>query len=221
MSIQLPPLPYPLNALEPHLSQRTLEHHYQKHHKKYVDTLNELIEQTRYAEMNLEEIIFETVGREGREKKIFNNAAQIWNHTFYWSCMTPSEDEKPSAAFKKALETYFGSFEDFLGEYKKTAKELFGSGWVWLVKTETGELKLRGMENAGTPITDGQIPLMVCDVWEHAYYLDYQQKRDEYFEQFTQVIHWSFVESNFRKENPGFVLNTKQKPKDSRFSSHH
>jgi len=235
MSITLSPLPYSLDALEPFISKNTLEHHYLKHHRKYVDTLNELIAKTPYENRDLDEILLETVNKSGRERKIFNNAAQAWNHTFYWSCMAPSSNrasgkpsEPPSAAFKRALEAYFGSYEDFLEEFQKAGKELFGSGWVWLVKTEEGELAIRAYENAGNPLADGEIPLLVCDVWEHAYYLDQQEKRAEYCKNFCQIIHWDFVESNFRKENPNVALlkrknpkNPPKNPSDTRFYTHH
>lgn len=223
--IQLSPLPYELNALEPLISRETLEHHYLKHHQNYVTQLNKLIEKTAYEDLSLEEIIFKTTGKSGKEKKIFNNAAQTWNHTFYWSCMTPEKEEAPSAAFKKALSTYFGSYDDFLDEFKKSAKELFGSGWLWLIKDKDGSLKLKPLENAGNPIVDGQIPLLVIDVWEHAYYLDQQENREKYCENFVKTIHWTFVESNFRKENPDFVLShphkTDSKTKGSQPFSRH
>jgi Fe-Mn family superoxide dismutase len=198
MKIQLPPLPYALDALEPVISKQTLEHHYLKHHQAYVDKLNTLIPNTPYETMSLEEIIFESSSGSEKDKKIFNNAAQVWNHTFYWSSMTP-EKQEASATVKEALQKSFGSPEEFIQQFTQAGKDLFGSGWVWLVKDEAGKLWIKAKENAGNPIADGETPLLVVDVWEHAYYLDQQEKRAAYLDKFPSLIDWAFVEANLKK----------------------
>lgn len=196
MNIQLPPLPYALNALAPMISEETLKHHYLKHHRKYVTTLNQLIENTPYESMNLEEIMSEAFRKGGRDQKIFNNAAQVWNHTFYWSCMTPEKSDC-SEPLEQALKSAFGSTDAFLEQFKNAGKNLFGSGYVWLVKNEKGELLIRALPNANNPLMDGEVPLLTCDVWEHAYYLDVQEERDRYLEGFKKLIHWQFVSKNY------------------------
>jgi Fe-Mn family superoxide dismutase len=197
MKIQLPALPYSLDALEPVISKQTLEHHYLKHHQTYVTKLNELIKATSYADMSLEEIIFESFENKNEieDKKIFNNAAQVWNHTFYWSSMTPNR-EKASKKIEDLIAKNFGSIDEFHKKFSEAGKNLFGSGWIWLVKEEDGSLAIVPKENAGTPLTDGQTPLLVCDVWEHAYYLDQQEKRADYLDEFKNITNWSFVEKN-------------------------
>ncbi len=204
MKFELPALPYELNALEPFISKETLKVHYGKHHAKYVDTLNQLIENTPYDRLSLEEIILESAGKE-EDKKIFNNAGQTWNHTFYWSCMTPEQKHKPSSELIQALEQSYGSFAQFSETFKKKAIEVFGSGWLWLVKNEDGTLQLVGTQNAECPLTENQIPLLTVDVWEHAYYLDYKNERNTYIDNFMKVINWEFVEMNFSKRTFDFA----------------
>ena len=165
---ELPKLPYEKNALAPYISEETIEYHYGKHHQTYVNNLNNLVPGTEYEGKSLEEIILASSGG------IFNNAAQIWNHTFYWYGLTPNSTKAPAGALKNAIEAKFGSFDAFKEEFSKVAATTFGSGWAWLVKDEKGELKIISTSNAGCPLTDGYTPLLTCDVWEHAYYIDYR-----------------------------------------------
>ncbi len=187
--IELPKLPYKRDALEPHISQRTIDFHYGQHHAGYVKNLNNLIENSKFENMSLEEII------KNSEGSIFNNAAQVWNHTFYWHCMTPEKDAHPQALLLKSLERDFGSFDNFKQMFIKQAATLFGSGWLWLVCDKEGKLSLLQTSNAETPLTNNELrPLLVCDVWEHAYYLDQQNLRLAYLNEFWQIINWKFVE---------------------------
>ena len=190
---KLPELPYGLDGLEPHISKKTLEYHYGKHHKAYIDNLNGLLEgEDEFDGKNIEEIVASSSG------KIFNNAAQAFNHTFYWYCMRPvaeGEANEPSAKLKALLEDKFGSVEDFKNQFTEVAKTHFGSGWAWLVKKQSGDIEIVGMHDADTPIMSGDVPLLALDVWEHAYYLDYQNSRPDYIEAFWNVVNWEFVES--------------------------
>ena len=187
--IELPKLPYKRDALEPHISQRTIDFHYGQHHAGYVKNLNNLIENSRFENMSLEDII------KNSEGSIFNNAAQVWNHTFYWHCMTPEKDAHPQALLLKTIERDFGSFDNFKQMFIKQAATLFGSGWLWLVCDKEGKLSLLQTSNAETPLTNNELrPLLVCDVWEHAYYLDQQNLRLAYLNEFWQIINWKFVE---------------------------
>ena len=189
--IELPKLPYKRDALEPHISQRTIDFHYGQHHAGYVKNLNNLIENSRFEKMSLEEII------KNSEGSIFNNAAQVWNHTFYWNCMTPNANTKPQGRLINAIERDFGSFESFKQLFTKQAATLFGSGWLWLVQDNEGKLSLMQTSNAETPISQDNLkPLLTCDVWEHAYYLDQQNLRLAYINEFWQIINWQFVEKN-------------------------
>lgn len=184
--IELPKLPYKRDALEPHISQKTIDFHYGQHHAAYVKNLNNLIENTPYDKMSLEEIIKDSSG------SIFNNAAQAWNHTFYWNCMTPDEESMPPVILMKAIEQDFGGLENFKQMFIKQAATLFGSGWLWLVKDENGKLSLLQTSNADTPLVhDGLTALLTCDVWEHAYYLDKQNRRAEYVNEFWDKIDWN------------------------------
>lgn len=187
----LPPLPYATEALQPHLSKETLEFHHAKHHQTYVTNLNNLIVGTEFAELSLEEIIKKSTGG------IFNNAAQVWNHTFYWNCLSPQGGGQPSGKLAEAIQNTFGSFEKFKEEFSKTAVTTFGSGWAWLVKKPDGSLALVSTSNAATPMTSGDTALLTCDVWEHAYYIDYRNLRPKYVEAFWQIVNWEFVASNF------------------------
>jgi len=189
MAIELPLLPYDLNALEPHISRETLEYHYGKHHKADVDNLNNLIPNTEFAGKDLEYIILNATGG------IFNNAAQVWNHTFYWHCLSPNGGGKPTGALAAAIDKAFGSFDEFKEKFSKTAITTFGSGWGWLVKKADGTLDIVSTSNAQTPMTSKQKALLTCDVWEHAYYIDYRNARPKYVEHFWNLVHWEFVAS--------------------------
>ena len=191
MAHTLPALPYELNALEPHISKETLEFHYGKHHQTYVTNLNNLIKGTEFADMSLEDIVKKSAGG------IFNNAAQIWNHSFYWNCLSPNGGGQPSGSLAEAINKTFGSFDNFKEEFAKTAVTTFGSGWGWLVKNADGSLALASTSNAGTPMTSGQTALLTCDVWEHAYYIDYRNARPKYVGAFWNLVNWDFVAKNF------------------------
>lgn len=187
--IELPKLPYKRDALEPHISQKTIDFHYGQHHAGYVKNLNNLIENTPYDKMSLEEII------KNSEGPIFNNAAQVWNHTFYWNCMTPEKETASPIILMRAIEQNFGSMENFKQMFVKQAATLFGSGWLWLVKDKGGKLSLLQTSNAGTPlVNEDMTALLTCDVWEHAYYLDQQNLRLAYLNEFWEIINWRFVE---------------------------
>jgi superoxide dismutase, Fe-Mn family len=192
----LPPLPFDKNALEPHISAKTLEFHYGKHHQAYVTNLNNLLQNHPLATASLEEVIRQSAGK-AEMVGIFNNAAQVWNHTFYWHCMKPNGGGEPSAHFKAKIEAAFGSFDQFKAEFKQAAVTQFGSGWAWLVADQSGNLKIMKTGNADLPMVHGQTALLTCDVWEHAYYLDYQNRRPDYVDIFmNHLINWDFVESN-------------------------
>jgi len=187
MAFELPDLPYAKDALEPFISAKTLEFHHGKHHQAYVNNLNNLIAGTPYKNATLETIIMETDGG------IFNNGAQVWNHTFYFEQFSPEGCREPKGKLKEAIEEKFGSFEAFKEEFSKTAATLFGSGWAWLVKNREGQLELIQAGNAGNPLRDGKTPLLTCDVWEHAYYLDKQNARPKYIEDFWKMVDWEVI----------------------------
>ena len=191
MAIELPPLPYELNALEPHISRETLEYHYGKHHQAYVTNLNNLLPGSGLETLSLEEIIQKSTGA------IFNNAAQVWNHTFYWHCLSPQGGNEPTGALAQALEKAFGSFVAFQEQFTKTAIGTFGSGWAWLVRDAQGKLEIISTSNAGIPMTDHKKALLTCDVWEHAYYIDYRNARPKYLETFWKLVNWDFVSKNW------------------------
>jgi superoxide dismutase, Fe-Mn family len=192
MAIILPELPYAKNALAPYVSEKTLEFHYGKHHNAYVVNGNKLIEGTELSKASLEEIIKKTAGDAARAG-IFNNAAQVWNHTFYWQCMKPNGGGPPYGPIAEKINTYFGNYEKFVEEFKNAGVTQFGSGWAWLVLKDDA-LKITKTANADTPIAHGTTPLLVVDVWEHAYYLDYQNKRPDYLSAFVEnLINWDFV----------------------------
>jgi len=189
MAFTLPELPYARNALEPHISEETLNYHYGKHHQTYVDKLNGLIEGTDDASKSLEEIIRTSSGG------LFNNAAQVWNHTFYWHCLSPSGGGAPSGRLAELIDRDFGSFESFHQEFSDAAVGNFGSGWTWLVQNPDGKLQVVNTGNAETPLTGDSKPLMTCDVWEHAYYIDYRNARPKYLDAFWQLVNWDFIAS--------------------------
>ncbi len=188
MSFELPSLPFAIEALEPYISKQTLEFHHGKHHLAYVNNLNKLIPGTKFEKLSLEEIIMEAEGG------IFNNAAQVWNHTFYWNCLCASSEGKPEGKIAEAINNEFGSFDDFKEKFSIAATTLFGSGWVWLVKDEANKLQIIQTSNAENPLTKGLKPLLTCDVWEHAYYLDKQNRRPAYIIDFWEIVDWKTVE---------------------------
>lgn len=186
---KLPALPYAMDALAPQISKETLEYHYGKHHATYVANLNKLIPGTQFENMSLEEIVRKAKG------PIFNNAAQIWNHTFFWNCLAPKAGGEPSGKLAEAIKKGFGAFDTFKEQFTKTATSLFGSGWAWLARGEGGALEIVGTSNAGNPMTEGKTPLLTCDVWEHAYYIDYRNRRPDYVGAFWKLVNWDFVAS--------------------------
>ncbi|MDH3915071.1 MAG: superoxide dismutase [Fe] [Chromatiales bacterium] len=191
MAHTLPELPYAMDALEPHLSRETLEYHYGKHHNTYVVNLNGMVEGTEFADSSLEDIV------RGSSGPMFNNAAQIWNHSFYWNCLGPNGGGAPAGELATAIDAAFGSFESFKSEFSDKAVKLFGSGWAWLVRRPDGSLAISQTGNAETPLTGDEVPLLTCDVWEHAYYIDYRNARPKYVEAFWNLVNWDFVASNF------------------------
>ncbi|HJX72156.1 MAG TPA: superoxide dismutase [Bacteroidales bacterium] len=191
MSFELPKLPYALDALEPHISKKTLEFHYGKHHQAYINNLNNLVAGTKFENATLETIVKEAEGA------IFNNGAQVWNHTFYFTSFSPSGAKKPSGKLADAIDKQFGTFSAFIDEFSKAAVTLFGSGWIWLVKNPDGTLNTLQESNAGNPLRKGLLPVLTCDVWEHAYYLDYQNKRPDYIQAFWNVIDWNILSGRF------------------------
>ena len=188
---ELPALPYAKDALLPHISAETIEYHYGKHHQAYVTNLNNLIKGTEFEALSLEDIILQSAGG------VFNNAAQVWNHTFYWSCLSPNGGGAPTGTVADAIDAKWGSFDAFKEAFSKAAIGTFGSGWAWLVKNTAGELEIVSTSNAATPMTNGQTALMTCDVWEHAYYVDYRNARPKYVEIFWNLVNWDFVAANF------------------------
>ncbi len=192
MEHKLPELPYALDALEPVLSKETLEYHYGKHHATYVANLNKLIPGTEFEDMALEDIVKKSSGG------IFNNAAQVWNHTFYWNCFKPNGGGAPSGALAEAIDKAFGSFDAFKEQFSTSAATNFGCGWTWLVKNADGSLEIMNTTGAGTPLTDdGKTALLTVDVWEHAYYIDYRNARPKYLESYWNIVNWDFVAANF------------------------
>ena len=190
MSIELPALPYARDALAPHISPETLDFHYGKHHQAYVDNLNKMIAGTEFAEADLETIVKKAQGG------MFNNAAQIWNHTFYWNSLSPKGGGEPNGKLAEAIVKAFGSFAAFKEEFGKIAVGTFGSGWAWLVQRPDGALAIVSTSNAATPVTGTDRPLLTCDVWEHAYYIDYRNARAKYVEAFWSLVNWEFAAKN-------------------------
>ncbi|MCW8870947.1 MAG: superoxide dismutase [Proteobacteria bacterium] len=192
MSFELPELPYAKDALAPHISEETLNYHHGKHHNAYVNKLNDLIKGTEFENMSLEEIIQKSDGG------IFNNAAQTWNHTFYFNGFSPDGGGEPSGELADKINHAFGSFDDFVKKFNETGLATFGSGWVWLVQDNSGDLKIVNSFNAGNPMTDGYHPLLTCDVWEHAYYVDTRNDRGAYIKNFWNIVNWDFVANNLK-----------------------
>ena len=191
MEHKLPPLPYSMDALQPHISKETLEFHYGKHHQAYLTNLNNLIKGTEFESASLEDIIRKA------SSGIFNNAAQVWNHTFYWNCLSPKGGGAPTGALGAAIDKQWGSFAAFKEAFSKSAVGNFGSGWTWLVKKANASVDVVNTSNAATPLTGTDKPLMTCDVWEHAYYIDYRNARPKYVESFWNLVNWDFVSKNF------------------------
>ena len=190
MQHQLPPLPYPMDALAPHISRETLEYHYSKHHATYVSNLNELIKGTEFEKLALEDIVKRASGG------MFNNAAQAWNHTLYWDCLSPEGGGQPRGALSDSIRGKWGSFDGFKEAFSRCAVANFGSGWTWLVKKVDGSLDIVNTSNAQTPLTGADKPLLACDVWEHAYYIDYRNRRADYVAAFWKLVNWDFVGRN-------------------------
>lgn len=191
MEHTLPPLPYPKEALEPHISRETLDYHYGKHHQAYVTNLNNLIKGSDLENASLEDIIRKSSGG------VFNNSAQVWNHTFYWNCLSPNGGGAPTGALGDAINAKWGSFDKFKEEFTKSCVSNFGSGWTWLVKKSDGSVDISNTSNAATPLTSADKPLLTCDVWEHAYYVDYRNARPKYVEAFWNLVNWDFAAKNF------------------------
>ncbi len=192
MEHKLPELPYAMDALAPHISKETLEFHYGKHHQTYVTNLNNLIKGTPFESMSLEDIVAKSDGG------VFNNAAQIWNHTFYWKSLSPKGGGAPSGKVAAAIDKKWGSFDAFKEAFNKSAAGNFGSGWTWLVQTKDGGVDIVNTSNAGTPLTAGQTPLLTCDVWEHAYYIDYRNSRPNYLGAYWNLVNWAFAAANMK-----------------------
>ncbi|MFV2072797.1 MAG: superoxide dismutase [Thermoanaerobaculales bacterium] len=190
MAFSLPDLPYDREALTPFISAETLDYHHGKHHQAYVTNLNNLVAGTNLEGMSLEEII------RSAEGGVFNNAAQVWNHTFYWNCLSPAGGGEPTGVVAEALANAFGGFAAFKDQFTKAAATHFGSGWAWLTADQNGGLAIETTSNAGCPVRDGKKPLLTCDVWEHAYYVDYRNARPKYVDSFWNLVNWRFVAAN-------------------------
>ena len=191
MTYELPALPYAKDALVPVISAETIDYHYGKHHQAYVTNLNNLVPGTEHEGKSLEELIHSTSGG------LFNNAAQVWNHTFYWNGLSPDGGGEPSGTVGDAIVEAFGSFDAFKEQFVKSAIGNFGSGWTWLVKNADGGLEIVNTDDAETPLTDGKTPLLTIDVWEHAYYIDYRNARPKYLDEIWKIVNWDFVEANY------------------------
>lgn len=192
MAVELPNLPYAMDELAPHISPDTLEYHYGKHHRAYITNLNKLIADSVWDDKSLDDIIYDT-----SDQAVFNNAAQTWNHTFYWNCLSPTGGGTPKGELASALDKEFGSVDSFKEQFTKKAATLFGSGWAWLVKDKKGNLRITQESNAGIPLTKDLTPLLTCDVWEHAYYLDYKNARPKYLEAFWELVNWDYAREQF------------------------
>lgn len=198
MPFELPLLPYAKNALEPHISAETLEYHHGKHHKTYVDNLNQLVHSTEFASQSLEAIILNAAAG-----PLFNNAAQVWNHTFYWHCLKTNGGGEPQGVLAENINKTFGNFTTFKAQFTEAATKNFGSGWTWLVKKASGDIVISSTSNAGCPLTSGEKPLLTVDVWEHAYYIDYRNARPRYLGAFWSLVNWQFVTDNLVGSHKG------------------
>jgi Fe-Mn family superoxide dismutase len=193
MKHKLRPLPYAVDALAPHLSRETLEFHHGKHHRGYVNKLNELVQGSRFEDAPLEEIV------KSATDATFNNAAQVWNHDFYWDCLSPEGGGEPKGEIARAIKSSFGSFDQFKEKFSAAAEGRFGSGWAWLALAADGSLEITSTANADTPLKSGKIALLTCDVWEHAYYIDYRNVRADYVQAYWRLVNWKFVERNWNQ----------------------
>jgi Fe-Mn family superoxide dismutase len=196
----LPRLPYPKTALEPYISAETLDFHHGKHHAAYIDKLNSLIAGTEFATAPLEEIVTRASGA------IFDNAAQAWNHAFYWNCLSPNGGGVPEGALAEAIDREFSGYAEFRNLFTEAAENKFGSGWTWLVKTRNGSLAIINTDDAGNPMTDSGFPLLTCDIWEHAYYIDYRNARQQYIEAFWNIANWEFASRNYSASSGGELV---------------
>ncbi len=198
MAFELPPLPYPMNALEPHMSARTLEFHHGKHHKAYVDNANKMVQDTPLAGKSLEEVI-QATAKDDSKAGLFNNVAQIWNHNFFWKSMRPKGGGRPTGDLARAIDESFGAYDKFREAFKTVGATQFGSGWAWLV-LEGGKVKVTKTANAANPLVQGSKPLLTYDVWEHAYYLDYQNRRPDFIDAFIDhLVNWDFAAENLAR----------------------
>ena len=197
MEHKLPPLPFDKKALAPHMSEETLEFHYGKHHQAYVDKVNELVEGTRFAQSSLEDIV------KNATDALYNNAAQVWNHDFYWDSLSPQGGGEPAGDVGRAIASSFGSFGAFKEQFSKAAVGRFGSGWAWLGCSKDGALEVFSTPNADTPLKSRKTALLTCDVWEHAYYIDYRNARADYVKAFWNLVNWKFVERNWQQARSG------------------
>jgi Fe-Mn family superoxide dismutase len=195
MAFELPPLPWAKDALAPTISAETIDYHYGKHHKTYVDNLNKFAPGTKYENMSLEEVIKASYNQPS-EKKFFNNAAQVWNHTFFWHCMAPNAGGAPNGAIAAAIDKSFGSFDDFKKKFSEASVGQFGSGWGWLVKNADGSLAIETSANADTPFAAGKTCVLTVDVWEHAYYIDYRNARAKFVDEWWKLVNWEFANKN-------------------------
>jgi Fe-Mn family superoxide dismutase len=193
MAFELPELPYPMDALAPHISAETLEYHHGKHHAAYVKKSNELIKGTKFADASLDEIL-----KTAEPGPLFNNLEQHYNHSFYWKCLSPKGGGEPKGPVADTIKKAFGSFDSFKDKFSKAAVEHFGSGWAWLVRDKDGSIQVLTTHDAGCPIRQGQSPIITCDVWEHAYYIDYRNERPKYVEAFWKVVNWEFANQNLK-----------------------
>lgn len=193
MAFELPKLPFKKDALKPHISEETLDFHYGKHHNAYVNKLNELVAGGEYSNSSLEDII-----KKAAPGPIFNNAAQVWNHSFYWNCLSPNGGKEPTGDVLAALTKNFGSFAQFKEKFTNTAISTFGSGWAWVVQKKSGSLEIVSTSNAQNPLTSGDKPILTCDVWEHAYYIDYRNLRPKYVDAFWNLVNWDFMKTNLK-----------------------
>ncbi len=200
MAFEIEKLAFDTDSLEPDISKKALETHYLKHYKKYVSTLNELVKGTEFEKLDLKEVLIRTFQK---NEAIFHNAAQAFNHAFFWKCLSPDKTQA-SRELRAAIVEKFGSLDDFKAKFSKSAVELFGSGWVWLVQNSDGELAIEALANADNPLVYEMSPIMVCDLWEHAYYLDYQNDKPKYLDKFWRVLNWDFVSANYKYEAPYF-----------------
>jgi Fe-Mn family superoxide dismutase len=199
MTFILPPLPYRRDALAPHVSAETLDYHHGKHHAAYVEKLNKLVSGTKYESHSLEDIMRKTAGSKGDELKLFHNAAQHWNHSFFWHCLSPTATGTPAGDLADGIREQWGSLDAFKKKFREAAIDVFGTGWTWLVQKK-GKLEIIGAEDADNPLVDGARPLLTCDVWEHAYYIDYRNDRGKYVDAFWKLADWKFASKNMGEE---------------------